>query len=97
MQIRFTFSLLALTRIIKGQEKYIKKKRKKENEDHTPVLMILLLAKNLAIGGVSASVIGTRMGNKALLQSTAIARAPPEEATSSAVRFLFFSATTAVD
>ncbi|KAK9007510.1 hypothetical protein V6N11_074432 [Hibiscus sabdariffa] len=48
------------------------------------------------MGGVSATVIGTRTGIKALLQITANASAPPVEAASSAVRFLFFSSITAV-
>ncbi len=70
---------------------------KKEKENHTLVLIILLLAKNLAIGGVRAMVMGTRMGNKALLQRKASATAPPVDAASSAVRFRFFSSMTTMD
>ena len=56
-------------------------------------MVIFLRAKNLTIGGVRATVIGTLMGNRALLQSTESAKAPPVEAASSAARFCFFSST----
>jgi hypothetical protein len=49
---------------------------------------MFLLAKNLAIGGVSAIVMGTRTGIRALLQSKAKVKAPPAEAAICAVRFL---------
>lgn len=48
---------------------------------------MFLLAKNLAIGGVSAIVIGTRTGIRALLHSKASVNAPPAEAAICAVRF----------
>eukprot|EP01018_Ginkgo_biloba_P018525 Gb_14519 [translate_table: standard] len=42
-------------------------------------LMSLLLARNLAIGGVRAIVIGTRTGKSALLHKIASPRAPPPD------------------